>query len=94
MNVVGQGRQLDQSLTHRANHNCKPSCADPESVFRGDPTLTTFFKWRFAGGPMMVIHLILACFEIFQGIRTSIAKKHYMFVVLQEGSGPPAPPPL
>ena len=32
---------------------------------------------------------------IFQGIRTSIAKKPYIFVIFQEGgwSGPPCPPP-
>ena len=32
-------------------------------------------------------------FVIFQGTRTSIAKKHYIFVIFQGGSGPPAPPP-
>ena len=31
-------------------------------------------------------------FVIFQGIRTSIAKKPYIFVIFQRGSGPPAPP--
>ena len=36
----------------------------------------------------------LCSFVIFQGIRTSIAKIHYIFVIFQRGSGPPVPPPL
>ena len=31
---------------------------------------------------------------IFQGIGTSIARKPYIFVIFQGGSGPPVPPPL
>ena len=46
-------------------------------------------KWRFAGGAIMAQ---LGSFVIFQGVRTSIAKEPYIFVIFQEGSGPPAPP--
>ena len=46
---------------------------------------------------------LFVCFVIFQGIRTSIAKKPYIFVIFQGGggggggggeggSGPPVPP--
>ena len=57
------------------------------------PASETPFKWRFAGGPMNAQPLMLAlylCF--FQGIRTSIANKPYIFVIFQRGSGPPVPP--
>ena len=37
----------------------------------------------------------IGCFVLLPGIRTSIAKKHYIFVIFHgRGSGPPAPPPL
>ena len=35
----------------------------------------------------------LGSFIVFQGIRTSIAKKSYIFVIFQRGSVLPAPPP-
>ena len=56
------------------------------------PTSETPFKWRFAGGPMLAQHWMLAKLESFvvlQGIRTNIAKKPYIFVI---GSGPPVSP--
>ena len=40
------------------------------------------------------IDCFLGSFGIFQGIRTSIAKKPFIFCDLSEGSGPPAPSPL
>ena len=40
-------------------------------------------KWRFAGGPMVVRHRMLGSFVVLQGIRTSIAKKPYIFVIFQ-----------
>ena len=43
----------------------------------------------FTGGPMMALHLMLAkklC--DFQGIRTSIAKKPYIFMIFQGGPDP------
>ena len=45
---------------------------------------------------MMAQHLIwLGSFVIFQGIRTIIAKKPYIFMIFQGGGvGPPAPPTL
>ena len=64
-------------------------------------TLTTFFlllflrergsKWRFAG---VNVECWLGSFENFKGIRSSIAKKFYIFVFFSQmgGSGPPVPP--
>ena len=59
------------------------------------PASETPFKWRFAGGPMIAQHGMLAWyFVIFQGIPTSIAKEPYCFVIFQGGGGPvPLPPP-
>ena len=52
-------------------------------------------KWCFAGGSMMAQHWILY-FVIFQGTRTSIAKKPYSFVIFHGGIPSPctSPPPL
>ena len=76
---------------------------DPESFVRGDPTLTKFFlvdegredlsttiRWRADGGPTLNAGLVAV---LFQGIKTCIARKHYIFVIFQGGSRPPAPPP-
>ena len=69
---------------------------------RGEPLLAghhrpaseTPFRWHFAGVPMMAQHLTLAWLLFdFQGILTSIAKKPYIFVIYQRGSGPPVPTP-
>ena len=43
---------------------------------------------RFAGGPMMTQQ----CWPFFQGIRTSTAKKPYIFVIFQGGGRDPLPP--
>ena len=66
----------------------------PLKVGHHRPASETPFKWRFAGGPMMA-HIVCwpGSFVIFQRIWTSIAKKPYIFVILQGGSGPPCPPP-
>ena len=80
-------------------------CSDPESFFRGGPTLTTFFvlvddgredpnttirlKGCFTGGPM--IKCWLGSFVALQGIRTSIAKKPNLFVIFQGGPDPLSP---
>ena len=54
----------------------------------------TPFKWRFAGGPIMPnIEFWLGSFVIFQGIRISIAKKPFIFVISQGGVRTPCPPP-
>ena len=45
-----------------------------------------------AGRQRPNIECWLGSFVIFQGIRTSIAKKTYIFVIFR-GTGPPAPPP-
>ena len=44
----------------------------------------------FADGPM--IEFLLCSFVIFRGIRTSMLRKPYIFVIFQRGSGPPVPP--
>ena len=52
------------------------------------------FKGRFAGGPMMAnIECWLGSFVIFQGIRTSIAKKPYIFFYLSGWFRTPCSPP-
>ena len=54
------------------------------------------YLWRFTGGPMMAQHWMLAwyvhSFVIFQGIRTSIAKKLYIFVIFHGVPDPLSPP--
>ena len=40
-----------------------------------------------------IIKCWLCSFVIFLGIRTNIAKKPYIFVIFQKGSGHPVPPP-
>ena len=56
---------------------------------------TPFNAVSLAGWWVHKIKCWLDRFVIFQGIRTSIAKKPYIFVMIfQRGSGPPAPPPL
>ena len=64
------------------------------------PLAKRHFKWRFAGGPMLARHVMLAwymfSFEIFYGIWTSIDKKLYFcdFPGGGGGGGPdPLPPP-
>ena len=61
------------------------------------PTSKMQFKWRFADGPMMAhlgnIECWLGSFVIFQGIRTSIAKEPFSFVIFW-GFQTPCPPSL
>ena len=45
-----------------------------------------------AGRCWTYIECWLGSFVIFQGIRTSIAKKPYIFVIFSEGYEPPVPP--
>ena len=52
------------------------------------------FRWRADDGPTLNAGLVAFC--DFQGVRTSIAKEPYIFVIFQlgggGGSGPPVPP--
>ena len=49
------------------------------------------FRWRANDGPTLNAGLVAT---IFQGIRTYIAQKSYIFVIFQGGGGPdPLPPP-
>ena len=95
------------------------TCADPESIVRGGPTLTKFFfsimgeelsKYHFKRaifGPPAKRHLngvSLACrlrpkieswlgsFTIIRG-SGPVLLKHYIFVIFEGRSGPPALPP-
>ena len=56
----------------------------------------TPFKWCFAGVPKMAQYCMLAWHVIYQWIRTSIAKKPYIFVIFQGKVRTlyPPPPPL
>ena len=47
------------------------------------------FRWRADDGPTLNAGLVAA---IFQGTRTCIARKPYIFVIFHGGSGPPGPP--
>ena len=47
------------------------------------------FRWLADDGPTLNAGLVAA---IFQGIRTCIARKPYIFVIFQKGSEPPVPP--
>ena len=51
------------------------------------------FRWRADDGPTLNAGLVHCSCVIFQGIRTSIAKKPYTFVILG-GMGPDPCPPL
>ena len=58
------------------------------------PASGTPFKWPFAGGRCLPnIECWLVSFVIFQGLRTSIAKKPCSIVIFQKG-GDPDPNPL
>ena len=46
------------------------------------------FRWRADDGPTLNAGLV------FQGLRTSLAKKPYIFVIFQRGPTPCPPPPL
>ena len=48
--------------------------------------------FSLAGHRWPNIECWLGSLVIFQGIQTSIARKPYIFVVFQGGSGPPVPP--
>ena len=80
-------------------HTNNGSNKQPQKAGHHRPTRKTpFSKWRFVGGPMMAQHYI-GCwhggFVIFLGIRTSITKKPYSFVIFLGGGGGPDPcPPL
>ena len=62
----------------------------PEGSYR--PASETPFKWRFACVPLVAQHCWLGSLVLFQEIRTTIAMKPYIPVILQGGSGPPPPP--
>ena len=51
------------------------------------------FRWRADDGPTLNAGL-LGSFVIFQGIRTSIANKPYIFVIFRGSPDPLSPPPL
>ena len=95
------------------------TCADPESFFKGGPTLRMFFFSLFFNNWIQIplksghhrpasqtslnaVSLVcrwwpnmeywLGSFVIFQGIRTSIAKKLYIFVIFQGGGDTLSPP--
>ena len=57
-------------------HDIPSSCADPDSFVRGGPTLL------YDSGPSCWpnIDFLLGSFLIFQGIRTSMAKKPKLFL--------------
>ena len=46
------------------------------------------FRWRADDGPTLNAGLVAA---ICKGIRTYIARKPYILVIFQRGSGPPVP---
>ena len=48
------------------------------------------FYWRTDGGP--TLNVGFGSCVVLPRIRTSIAKKPYIFVIFQGGSGPPVPP--
>ena len=71
---------------------------DPNTTISGPSSthqrnaISMAFRWRADVGPTLSAGLV-ACVD-FQGIRTSIAKKPYIFVIFQGGgSGPPVPHP-
>ena len=48
------------------------------------------FRWQAKDGPTMNAGLVALCF--FQAIRTSIAKKPFIFVIFQRQTGLHVPP--
>ena len=99
---------LDRVLSGQSLFN---TCSNGQTHarVRGSPTLTTFFFVRMIqvpikraiigppalradDGPTVIAGLVAA---IFQGIRTCIARKPYIFVIFQGSPDPlPPPPPL
>ena len=49
-------------------------------------------RWRADDGPTLNVGLVRS-FVIFKGIKTSIAKKPFIFVIFQGGPDPLSPPP-
>ena len=64
---------------------------DPNSNISGPSSTAseTPFRWRADNDPTLNASLVDA---IFQGIQTCIARKPYIFVIFQWGSGPPVSP--
>ena len=58
------------------------------------PVSETQFKWRFSGVPMMAQHWWLGSFVVFQGIRTSIAKKPSILWFFRRWGPDPLPSPF
>ena len=58
------------------------------SVDEGREDLSTTICWRADGGPTLNAGLVAV---LFQGIKTCIARKHYIFVISQGGPDPLPP---
>ena len=84
--------------------SCPQPYADPESFVRGCPTQNIFLVYKGKEDPNTTksgsssahqrpnVECWLGSFVIFHGIRTSIDKEPYRFVIFQVRSGSPPPP--
>ena len=88
---VHSRRGLETSIINNFIHISLVSLWDIHKPLKADlqwPARETPFKWSFGGRPMTAQKLCwLVSFVIFQGIRTSIAKEPYSFVIFQGGGG-------
>ena len=84
MKVLSEGVQLWQRF-YRGKRRSKQI---PLKADHHRPAIEMPFKWRFAGGSIMVHNWMLA-WQLcdFQGIRTSIAKKPYVLLFFGGGGG-------
>ena len=80
-------------LDYEGTNDPNTTLSGPSSTHQRN-AISMAFRWRADVGPTLSVGLV-ACLD-FQGIRISIAKKPYIFVIFQGGgeSGPPAPPTL
>ena len=81
-------------------YGADPACRDTESFVRGGPTMTTFFFFFFLRGEgesKCHYKQTIICLSDLNGddgltlIRTSIAKKSYIFCDFYQGVGGPDP---
>ena len=94
LNFFIKGKEDPNSTTSRKGKEDPNSTTSRPSLARQQDAISVAFCWRAGDGTTLNNRLV--DFVIFQGIRTSIAKKPNIFVIFQRGPDPlstPTPPP-
>ena len=93
--VLSEGVQLWQVFERGETIQANTTVSGPSSAHQQN-AIYFAFPWRADNGSKLNAGLI-GSIVVFQGIRTSIAKRPYILVICQGGSGPPIPaldPPM